>query len=107
LALYLNFSHGNPHAIVCWQFAGRTRVTAFSPTFANTKPKEESVMPQHFLAPAGGGFARTPRRRNTEPNAALDVEIETDCPHWLEQQPPFDGLEVPHWFDGTVENPKP
>jgi hypothetical protein len=28
--------------------------------------------------------------------------VDVDCPHWIERLP-FDGLEVPHWTNGTVE----
>jgi hypothetical protein len=47
---------------------------------------------------------RSPRTA-TNGSHASRVCRELDCPHWLAQNPPFDGLDVPHWFDGLSNVP--
>ncbi len=73
--------------------------------------KHEGAMPI-FRIPTKRHVTEEPSRSASNDLRLSLVErpsksLDSDCPHWLEEQPPFDGLEVPHWFDGAVGKPKP
>lgn len=71
---------------------------------------KEPTMPDNPVSRPTADDPVVARRGRADPNTAsappsqpgANRPMTADCSYWLELTP-FDGLEVPHWVDGTFE----